>query len=409
MMHRELPIVRWLGRWRTDWREELSAYLDDELPPRERSRVEARLAASDEMRAYLAELQAMQSIIRQVAPPLSHRPFQLTPELIAAAESAERVSARQTEFGKRLTPSYVAVSAVATIAFAAFVSLAVFDVVHPPSVEFSQTNANQINLGPADVPTAVVMTDTVEVAAESQPEPQATVTSRDSGEAQESAAEQAQQEAVEELATELVAQQEQAALAASDQEDQELAAVATSDEPAGSTSDAEQAREDSSRRALTSGSGGGSTTQSAAVANRDRDAISDTSSTADGAGAVADDQIASAADAAESSAAAPSAPAADAETSEAIDTQRATDEADMPESQSAPTASTQPPTVTAQRTVATSTSVTQWPLQQRARERPLPAAADPSWEWPLQVALGVLTLVSAVAWLMLHFWSRRTT
>ncbi len=406
MMHRELPIVRWLGRWRTDWREELSAYLDDELPPRERSRVEARLAASDEMRAYLAELQAMQSIIRQVAPPLSHRPFQLTPELIAAAESAERVSARQTEFGKRLTPSYVAVSAVATIAFAAFVSLAVFDVVHPPSVEFSQTNANQINLGPADVPTATVTTDTVEVAAESQPEPQATVTSRDSGEAQEWAAEQAQQEAVEELAAEQTAQQEQAALAASDQEP---AAAATSDEPAGSTSDAEQAREDPSRRALTSGSGGGSTTQSTVVANRDRDAISDTSSTADGAGAVADDQVASASDAAESSAAAPSAPAADAETSEAIDTQRATDEADRPESQSAPTASTQPPTVTAQRTVATSTSVTQWPLQQRARERPLPAAADPSWEWPLQVALGVLTLVSAVAWLMLHFWSRRTT
>ena len=406
MMHRELPIVRWLGRWRADWREELSAYLDGELSPRERSRVEARLAASDEMRAYLANLQAMQSMIRQVAPPLSHRPFQLTPELIAAAESAERVSARQTEFGKRLTPSYVAVSAVATIAFAAFVSLAVFDVVHPPSVEFSQTNANQINLGPADVPTATVTTDTVEVAAESQPEPQATVSSRDSVEAQESATEQAQPEAVEELATELVAQQEQAALAASDQEDQELAAVATSDEPAGSTSDAEQVREDSSRRALTSGSGGGSTTQSAAVANRDRDAISDTSSAADGAGAVADDQIASASDAAESRAAEP---AADAETSEAIDTQRATDEADRPESQSAPTASTQPPTVTVQRTVATSTSVTQWPLQQRARERPLPAAADPSWEWPLQVALGVLTLVSAVAWLMLHFWSRRTT
>jgi len=63
---------------RGDWREDVSAYMDDELSPRERARVEARLAESEEMREYLADLEDMRSVLRSFEPAHSAAPFQLT-------------------------------------------------------------------------------------------------------------------------------------------------------------------------------------------------------------------------------------------------------------------------------------------------------------------------------------------
>lgn len=64
-----------------DW-EDLSAYLDGELTPRERSRLESRLEARAELRAALEELRRTRSVLRSHPPVRAPRNFTLTPQMV---------------------------------------------------------------------------------------------------------------------------------------------------------------------------------------------------------------------------------------------------------------------------------------------------------------------------------------
>ncbi|HEY57383.1 MAG TPA: hypothetical protein G4O04_02380 [Anaerolineae bacterium] len=65
-----------------DW-EALSAYLDGQLLPRERARLEARLADDPALRQALAELRALRAALRHLPPPRVPRNFTLRPEMVA--------------------------------------------------------------------------------------------------------------------------------------------------------------------------------------------------------------------------------------------------------------------------------------------------------------------------------------
>lgn len=67
-----------------DW-EALSAYLDGALPPRERARLEARLAQDAALRRELAELRALKAALRDLPPPRLPRNFTLRPETATPA------------------------------------------------------------------------------------------------------------------------------------------------------------------------------------------------------------------------------------------------------------------------------------------------------------------------------------
>lgn len=67
-----------------DW-EALSAYLDGQLSPRERARLEARLADDPALRQALAELRALRAALRHLPPPRVPRNFALRSEMVAPA------------------------------------------------------------------------------------------------------------------------------------------------------------------------------------------------------------------------------------------------------------------------------------------------------------------------------------
>ncbi len=64
-----------------DW-EDLSTYLDGELTPTERSRLESRLEASAEMRAALEEMRRTRQVLRNQPRVRAPRNFTLTPQMV---------------------------------------------------------------------------------------------------------------------------------------------------------------------------------------------------------------------------------------------------------------------------------------------------------------------------------------
>lgn len=64
-----------------DW-EDLSAYLDGELTPRERSRLESRIEARAELRAALEELRKTRMVLRSQPRVRAPRNFTLTPQMV---------------------------------------------------------------------------------------------------------------------------------------------------------------------------------------------------------------------------------------------------------------------------------------------------------------------------------------
>ena len=72
-----------------DW-EALSAYLDGRLSPRERARLEARLAREPALRQRLAELRALRAALRDLPPPRVPRNFTLRPEMVRPTASPRR-------------------------------------------------------------------------------------------------------------------------------------------------------------------------------------------------------------------------------------------------------------------------------------------------------------------------------
>ncbi len=359
---------------RGDWREDVSAYMDDELSPRERARVEARLAESEEMREYLADLEDMRSVLRSFEPAHSAAPFQLTPEML---NSPTRVLAPPSSTARALRWSV----STAAVGVATFAAVMVFDAVDSPTVQFTTTSAGE---QPSSVPTVAVVTEEIEIQDQSQP-------ASDSSAAQqsgrpESAAAPTEEEAAEEAprVTVLASGQEQEAVEAEVDQAQEESTQDSVD-----TQAADEAAADPSRRGLTAGRGGGTSDAQSVTA----------------ADVVAQDEAVES-EAAEQ-AEVVSSQSADTTTSEPQDQVEATAEtsAESDTSEQASVAESQSET----RSVATSVSRVEadWPLEQRPRSSTVQLATDPDWERPVQIVLAAIAIGSTVFWLVLTIVDRR--
>lgn len=355
---------------RRDWREDVSAYLDDELTASERARVEARLAQSEEMRAYLDDLREMRSMLRGFASEPARAPFQITPEMLNT-RTATQIRPGAVERALRVSMT------TAAIGVATFSAVLIFDAVDRPSVSFTPTAAGDQS---TSVPTAQIVTDQVEQqVAETDDSSSASVTvvSIESGEpdqaAQQAAAQQQQSQQ---------AQQAQAfALEEAEQEAQEQAYEEEHNQQEYEEQDYEQAANDPSRRAMTAGRADGASVQESVNAE---DVV-----------AQPDEQ------AAESSGPpAQAEPAAEASEPEAVSSP-VEDEAEQPAVQADAKSET--------RTVATSVRhvETDWPLDQRPQTSSIRVATDPSWEAPVQIVLAIIAFGATIIWFLLTIMDRR--
>lgn len=382
-------LIGWMSFRRTDWRDEISAYLDDELSPRDRARVEARLAESAEMQDYLADLEQMRTVLRRFEPAQSATPFQLSPEML---DDPARMPVQPAGTARALRLSM----STAALGVATFAAVMVFDAVDSPTVNFTTTSADA---EPTRVPTAAVVTDEVAVQAQAG-ETGNEAASQTSSEAESVsvAAQEAQQEeraAVAAVASEQAEQQE-AAQEAAEQEEAEQQAEAYQQEQAQleAQESAAESTADPSRRALTAGRSSGDG-QAKSVNVEDVVADQDDAETAEPAQSA--DSVS--ADAAEDHA------ADTADGSRQEETQTA---ADSPAQESSEESQA---TVTQTETRSVATSVAQgesdWPLEQRPRSTTVQLARDPSWELPVQIVLAAVAISSAVFWLVLTIADRR--
>ena len=390
---------------RADWRDDLSAYVDDELSRRERERVAAQLADSAEMQEYLADLQQMRSVLRSFDTAPSSVPFQLTPEMV---NDPARVPFQPTVAARALRLSM----STAAVGVATFAAVMIFDAVDSPTVTFTTTSAGDSGRG---VPTAAVVTDEVEVEVEAQAaadaEPSAvtavSATSADSGRESAPQAESAEQQEAQqsapadatEVAQEEMQAEQQASVAAVDgeAEQQEAAQQAAYEEEteqrqAMADQTSEDAASDPSRRALTAGGARGESdaeevTAESVVAQQQAPDAAQESSQDDASDTSASEATGSTEDASTDSTAAES------------------PEGDRGDGQERAAASTQSET----RTVATSVTHTEsdWPLEQRPRSSTVQLATDPSWERPVQIVLAAIAISATVFWLVLTIVDRR--
>ena len=381
---------------RGDWRDDVSAYLDDELSPRERQRMEARLAASAEMREYLAELEQMRSVLRSFDPAQSSVPFQLTPEMI---NDPARVPLRPTVAARALRLSM----STAAVGVATFAAVMVFDAVDSPTVTFTTTSAGDMS---RRIPTAAVVTDEVEVEVEAQEaaeEEPARVTAvaatSEASERQQPARAEADQEQEAEQAEEAMQEEEQASVADAEYEEAEQEAVQEEEyeeeaqqQQTVTEQSSKQAASDPSRRALTAGRAG-----------EESDAENVTAEQVVAQQEAEDSAQASGRDAAPDPA---QNNASTSDQSAASDSTAAESPArDRGDDQQSASAATQSET----RTVATSVTHTEsdWPLEQRPRSGTVQLATDPSWEQPVQIVLAAIAISATVFWLVLTIVDRR--
>ncbi len=374
---------------RADWREDVSAYMDDELSPRDRARVEAQLAESTEMQEYLADLEEMRSVLLRFDPEPSAVPFQLTTEML---NDPSRVAATPSSTARALRLSM----STAAVGVATFAAVMVFDAVDSPTVNFTTTAADD---QAARVPTAAVVTDQVEVAAQPQRSsasdsaqaagrPESTEAAAREAQAEEAevvtvtavAASQEQQEAAEEMAQGEEAALEQAQEEQAEEEAEEQAAKQATDEAAS----------DPSRRALTAGRGSGSgdtrgVRVEGVVAQQEEDPE-------------AEQPIADSSEAESQT--------AGGETGD----QQAQDEAAVATSAS-PAGQDEQQTAAETETRSVATSIARgesdWPLEQRPRSSTVQLASDPSWERPVQIVLAAIAISATVFWLVLTIVDRR--
>lgn len=331
------------------WRDDLSAYVDGELTPRAQARLEAQLAQSEEMRAYLDDLQRMRTVFAGFAPTPRAAPFQLTAEMVQGASSSP-LRASSTARALRLS------MASAAVGVATFGAVMVFDLIDSPSVRFSSTDASAERVS---VPTTQVVTDEIEssglsgsTASAAQPTP---VTVAAAEQPQAVAAEQPQAAA------------ESAELAES--EEQAWQQAEESAQPM--TQQSDDAADDPSRQAITAGRSSEASGTSRAQDVTAADVVADVSADEDDAAT----QLTETSTAEQSS-----------------------------QSESA-TESVQ----TERRTVATSVAQVEsdWPLEQRPRSTMVQLATDPSWEQPLQFVLAALAISATAVWAVLFVAQRR--
>jgi hypothetical protein len=88
--------------------EALSAYLDGELAPKERSRLESRMLAQPELRTALQELRQTRQVLRAQARIRPRRSFALTPEMVGGY--------RPRKIGLQLFPVFGLATALASLA-----------------------------------------------------------------------------------------------------------------------------------------------------------------------------------------------------------------------------------------------------------------------------------------------------
>ncbi len=369
-----LLLSQLLGR--RDWRDDVSAYLDDELTPRDRLRVEARLAQSEEMRTYLEDLREMRSVLRGFASQPARAPFQLTPEMINS-NTATEIRPSGVERALRVSMT------TAAIGVATFSAVLIFDAVDRPSVAFTPTSAGDASI---PVPTAQIVTDQVvqqvSVADDAGPS-SVTVVSIESAQQQQASVAAYRQEQSAAGDQELAHAQEQAEQQAQQRarqqafQDQEV-------QQQYEEQDFQQAASDPSRRAL----------------NASRD------------GAEVDEEQVSAADVVSPKQEAPAESSSQAADEEVAGQQvQAADVASVAEQQDEqPVAHTeQTESQVETRTVATSVRQveTDWPLEQRPQTSSVRVATDPAWEAPVQIVLAIIAFGATFAWLFLTFMDRR--
>ncbi len=381
---------------RGDWRDGVSAYLDDELSPRERQRMEARLAASAEMREYRADLEQMRSLLRSFDPAPSSVPFQLTPEMI---NDPARVPLRPTVAARALRLSM----STAAVGVATFAAVMVFDAVDSPTVTFTTTSAGDMS---RRIPTAAVVTDEVEVEVEAQEaaekEPArvtAVAATSEASERQQPARAEAEQQQEAEQAEAAMQEEEQASVADAEYEQAEQEAAQEEEyeeEAQQQQAEAEQSSKDAasdpSRRALTAGRAGEESdaenvTAEQVVAQQEAEDAAQASGQ-DDASEPAEHNTSSSEESAASDSTAAESPSPDRD-----------------DDRQSASAATQSET----RTVATSVTHTEsdWPLEQRPRSGTVQLATDPSWELPVQIVLAAIAISATVFWLVLTIVDRR--
>ena len=379
---------------RGDWRDGVSAYLDDQLSPRERQRVEARLAASAEMREYRADLEQMRSLLRSFDPAPSSVPFQLTPEMI---NDPARVPLRPTVAARALRLSM----STAAVGVATFAAVMVFDAVDSPTVTFTTTSAGDMS---RRIPTAAVVTDEVEVEAQEAAEEEparvtAVAATSEASERQQPARAEADQQQEAEQAEAAMQEEEQASVAAVDYEQAEQEAAQEEEyeeeaqqQQAEAEQSSKQAASDPSRRALTAGRAGEESdaenvTAEQVIAQQEAEDAAQASGQ-DDASEPADNNTSSSEESAASDSTAAESPSPDRD-----------------DDQQSAGAATQSET----RTVATSVTHTEsdWPLEQRPRSGTVQLATDPSWELPVQIVLAAIAISATVFWLVLTIVDRR--
>lgn len=385
-MKRRMNFVALLVR--RDWRDDVSAYVDDELNPRDRRRVEARLAQSGEMRDYLADLQEMRSVLRGFASSPAGAPFQLTPEML---EQSSRVELQGASPARALRFSM----ATAAAGVAAFAAVMVFDAVDSPSVTFTTTQAGDMS---RSVPTAAVITEEVELESQSVASAVSTAQAdRSSGGEPPAAAAEEQMEEEQASVAAFEQEQQQAAeeaMEAQQEAEQEHEAQQQAEEQEWQEEPVEQGQEqvdDPSRRAITAGRGSGESdaedvTAERVVAKEEQETVE----------ATAEDSQRSE----EAGAAAASAEDADSEPPAA---------ASATEEQIDETSDGDPQPQSERRTVARSVRhlESDWPLEQRARSTSVRLATDPSWERPVQIVLAAFAVAATSFWLTLTIVDRR--
>ena len=389
MMWRQ--ISSWLHglAGRTDWREDVSAYLDGELTERDRDRLEAQLRESTEMQEYLTDLQQMRSILRRFEPEPSATPFQLTPEMLSKRKlTSLPASPNARALGWSLS------TAVAAVAI--FAAVMIFDAIDSPSVNFTVSSAG---VEERTIPTAIVATEEVEVQAQSaamqSASPASDVESDEAdaevvtvtavrGEAAEEEAVQAQQE-------EHAAEYEEAADEEQEQAMQEEMQAQQQAQQAAITA----AAADPSRRALTAGQGSGSSDAESVTAE---DVVLQ-SSADESEGEAMQDYDAN-----------PELTATQGDASSDQPAQATTSTLSQSTQMSATNSAAEAgQTQTERRSVATSVTVVEsdWPLEQRPRSGTVVLASDPSWELPLQIILAAIAIGATVFWLVLNHVERR--
>ncbi len=407
----------WLLFSRRDWRGDASAYLDDELTPRQRNQFEARLARSDEMQEYLDDLRQMRTALRGYAAESARAPFQITPEMLAS-HTAAPLRASGIERALRLSMT------TAAVGVATFTAVLIFDAVDRPTVTFTTTSAGDTR---ADAPAAQVAVERASVqesaadaggsavavasiaSTESQQGQQAAAPAREAeatepaGQATVSAydAEQDSQvelaQAVQEQEQELEQAQAQQQAAQESEWQQSAQAQAESAQAAAH----EQAAADPSRRALNAGSA-------------NREANEQEVSAADVVASQEEEQPAQASVSAvpaqeEESPAIESAGASDSqESAESTDSTESGETGDgAGETAGGQAAADSATASTAPVTSSVRVVESEWPLPQRPQSSSVQLATDPSWEAPLQIALAVVAFGSLLAWLLLTVVDRR--